>query len=78
MVSCETCFRKLGEVKNLNKKVLGIVLVLAASFAVASVATAFACNFNEPEDVVINYWTGGYGTVATPSGWRPVAFSLED
>jgi len=51
----------------MNKKVLFIVLALAASIAVASVVPAFAKNI--PEGVKMDYYTGGQANMARPTGF---------
>jgi hypothetical protein len=54
----------------MNKRVLGIVLVLAASMAFAAVAPAFAENLHVPEGAKIFYFTGGQsGEINLPSDY---------
>jgi hypothetical protein len=53
-----------------KKKILGIVLVLAASMAVAAVVPVFAENLHVPEGVKLFYFTGGHsGDIDLPSGY---------
>jgi hypothetical protein len=53
-----------------KEKILGIVLVLAATIAVAAVAPAFAENLHVPEGVKLFYATGGHsGEINLPSDY---------
>jgi hypothetical protein len=61
------------EVKNMNKKIVGIVFVFAFIFSVSAVAPTFAVNCNVPEDVVMTYYFGGEGVVEVPANWPPGA-----